>query len=553
MMRNRKLVVCLPFFLALMLVMVSCQPAAVEAPAEEEPMEEAVPTEVPEPEGPQVGGKMVVVISREPDILDPALTNTSGILSFMGSALVEIDPDMKYEPYLAESWEFSEDGLTWTFHLRKDILFHDGTPMTARDFVWTFDRAQDPELASPARVSMMESITKTSAPDDYTLVLELNNPDGGLLYSLSGSGFFQPLLQSAVEAGGADYGRNPVGVGPWKFKEWVTGDHLTYVRNPDFKWGPMHVENKGAPYVEELEFRFIPEYSTILAGLEAGEIDFFDDLLFQDLDTVKNLGTFDVFETLQIGISPALFWNVTKPPFDDLKVRRALSHAVDRQAMADLKHPGYGEIQYGPLNRGNIGYWAGIEDLGYGYDLEKAKQLMAEAGYTAGADGILEKDDQKLTITIYAGAGDANNQKTAEILQSQWSALGVDAKIEQIEISTLVAQYLSGELPDMMVQFDNTEGGEALFLCYYSQAFNVTQSGDPKLDELLNAIRMSANPDVRQEAINAAASYVVENVYNLSFTARPVFFVLSKDVKGAKFNPYGSFGGFDQFIDAYFE
>ena len=132
------------------------------------------------------------------------LTTTSQVLSYLGGGLIAIDLDGEYVPYLAESWDFSEDGLTWTFHLRDDVLFHDGTPMTAQDYVWTFNRAMDPELGSPTQAGMMASVSDYSAPDDYTLVIDFATPNGGMMFSLADTGYSQPLLQAAVEAGGTD-------------------------------------------------------------------------------------------------------------------------------------------------------------------------------------------------------------------------------------------------------------------------------------------------------------------------------------------------------------
>jgi len=550
MVKNRWLFLIISLLLVAVLVLTACQPAAVEPPAEEEPAEETVPTEVPEPEGPQVGGKIIVAGAREPDILDPALTTSGSVIAYLGSGLVAIDQERTYVPYLAESWDFSEDGLIWTFHLRDDVLFHDGTPMTAQDYVWTFNRAADPELVSPTQAGMMASVSSYSAPDDYTLVMDFAMPNGGLMFTLANSGYSQPLLQAAVESGGLDYGRSPVGVGPWKFKEWITGDHVTFVRNPDFNWGPAHLDHQGAPYVEEIVFRFIPEYATILAGLEANEIDYSAGIQPQDLEMVQGLGTYEIVESLGVGIVPAIFWDVTKPPFDDLKVRQALSLAVYRQGMLDLIHPGYGEIQYGPINRAMIGYWSGIEEIGYKYDLEKAKQLMAEAGYTPGDDGILEKDGEKLSFTLPIGDLHWSYQKTAEILQSQWAELGVDIQIEQVDTSTVISQYFGGEIPIVLLQIDWTEGGEMLYIGFHSQSYNLSKGQDAVLDELLLMPRTAADPVDRQEAVNNAAKYIVENAYMISFTAKPVFSAVNSNIKGAVFN---RFAGFDHFIEAYYE
>jgi peptide/nickel transport system substrate-binding protein len=538
------------------LILASCVPTAAEPtnepgpPAEEAteaPPTAVPPTEVPTPSGPPSGGTLLNAGEREPDILDPALTTTSAVLSYLGSSLVAIDPQGNYVPYLAESWEISEDGLVWTFHLRQDVKFHNGDPLTANDFVYSFNRALDPATASPTLAGMLAGMT-FSAPDDYTLVMNFAAPNAGFLFTLSDSGYTQPVNQAVVEEFGADYGRNPVSVGPWKFKEWVTGDHLTFERNPDFNWAPPYL-HQGPAYLDEIVFRFIPEHATVVAGLEAGEIDYSYGLQPQDLETLEAVETIQIISGTQVGMVPAVFWDTSQWPFDDLRVRQALSYAVDRDSMVELLYNGVGHAQYGPLNEAMFGYDPSVEQYGSQFDLEKAKELMAEAGYTLNADGILEKDGQALSFTLPVGDIDASYMKTAQLLQSMWKELGVNIELEQIDTTTLVSQYFASEIPCLMLQLDWTEGGDMMFIGFHSMAYHIQKGSDPEMDRLLEVTRATTDPAARQEAINNTAKYIMENAYVLTFTAKPVYMALNNRIQDVTYNPYSN--GFDSFIDAY--
>ena len=174
---------------------------------------------------------------------------------------------------MAERWETSPDGLTWTFFLRKDVKFQDGTPLTANDYVYTFERAVDPATASPVTGTQLATVAKTEAPDDYTFKVTLKEPYFPFLDNLAAPGTMQPLSKAWVEKYGEDYGRHPMSVGPYKLKEWVTGDHITLERNPDYAWQPPYA-HQGPRYIQEFVIRIIPEVATVVAAFEAGELDY---------------------------------------------------------------------------------------------------------------------------------------------------------------------------------------------------------------------------------------------------------------------------------------
>ena len=334
-----------------------CSPAEEPAAAEEEVVTEieeaAEVAEVEEPVEETAGLKTFNwAFVAEPDTLDPHKTGTVvsvTVLNLIGSSLVSVDANGKYHPYLAESWVVSEDGLTYTFKLREDVLFHDGTPLTAGDIVYTYNRALYPETASPGAGPALGPIETIQALDDYTVEFILSTPYFPFLFALSGSGYMMPLSQAYVEANGDDYtARNPMSVGPYRFAEWVTVDYVLLEKNPDFNWGPENWENTGPWYIDYLNFQIIPEQATILAGLEAGEIDY-SPVGAKDLEIFESMD-FDILEQPQPGLRPYIAFQTTAAPLDDINVRKAFNMAINREAALQLLAQGNGVVQYGPMS-----------------------------------------------------------------------------------------------------------------------------------------------------------------------------------------------------------
>jgi peptide/nickel transport system substrate-binding protein len=509
------------------------------------------------PSGPPVGGTLTYAAYSDPDTLDAHQTTfvmATQVLDLLGASLVELDPDGKIVPYLAESWTISDDGLQWDFVLRKNVKFHNGDPLTAQDYVWTFERAQDPAFGTGSAPTMISSVETVEVLDDYTLRLNLGEPFFSLMINLASAEYLQPLSRAAVESAGDQYGRNPVSVGPFKFVEWKTGDRVILERNPDFYWGPPFA-HEGPPYIERIEFRIIPETSTLVAAFEAGELDFanqYANLQAKDVLRIEATGQYQIFEGLQQGMRPFVLMNVAKPPFDDVRVRKAFNLAVDRPAMIEIRTQGNAVVQYGPLSPSQIGYWEGIEELGYGYDLEQAMALMEEAGYVMGDDGFFEKDGQRLKLSLTSLSQDIW-VKAAEILQQQWKELGVEIEIVQEDAALAIAAAQAGDYELMMMGI-TAEEADILHYMFHSSnlgsGYNMSQVDDPELDELLELTRTLTDPDERQQVVNEAQKLIVEKAYVVPLYAPKIFHVLHNRVKGAMFSPKVNT---TWFFDAYIE
>lgn len=546
------------FLIVLAFVSSACSPettAPTEPPVaeEEKPAEEAGAAEEPQVES-KVGGTFVWVVPAEPDTLDPHKTHSAVsdyVMSLLGTSLVAINPEGEIVPYAAESWTTSDDGLVWEFTLRQDITFHDGTPLKAQDFAWTFQRALAPETASPAAASMLGSMTAAEALDDYTLRLSLAEAYFPFLLTLSSSGYLQPLSQSAIEEMGEEvFARNPVGTGPYKMKDWLTGERVVLERNPDYNWGPAIAENTGSFNIETIEFRVIPEYATQIAGMESGEIDFMV-VQTKDMEFFRDNPDFQIFERPLQGIAPYIALNLEVPPFDDVNVRKALNLALDRQAMVDVMLEGQGVIQYGPISESVIGYWPGVEEIGYNYDPDAAETYMEEAGFTRNTDGVWAKDGKVFYFPMATVATDEETARISQIVQEQLKRFGIEVELTPVDAGIYGETVLGG---DFEVAIGNWLYPEAdlLYLIFHSSminALNVHRLNDPEMDALLEQTRTEVDPATRQEVVNEVQKKLVEDAIFIPLYTPVENYVVRSKVKDLIFS--GQFGLF--FNDAYIE
>jgi peptide/nickel transport system substrate-binding protein len=439
----------------------------------------------------------------------------------------------------------------YTFKLNKKVKFHDGTPVTANDWVYTFKRAKDATTKSPVTASYLRSARSAEATDDYTYVVKMANPDFYQIESFSDGLFMSPLSQAQVEKWGDQYGRHPVSVGPFKFKEWITGQKIVLERNPDFTWGPQYT--KGTPtYIQTLEFIFLPENATRLAALEAGEIDV---ALVepQDLARVQAMGKFQTFEWVFAGISPCVEMNTEKPPLNDVRVRQALNLSVDREAMIKTVALGQATVQYGPISSSVAGYWPGIEKIGYGFDLPRAKDLMKQAGFTAGSDGMLQKDGQPVAITLLAPSYNEVWVKVGQVLKEQWKALGITINLSsQGDVASITQQMRAGEYQMGVTGWGNTSamlmGG--MFFSGFINVLNDARINDPDLDKMLMGFIYTGDKEVNAKGAQDVQKYIIEKAYIIPLYSPKRTVVVSNRVKGVL---RGTYQGHVEFYDAWIE
>lgn len=520
-------------------------PAPGEATTSPVATKPAAATTVPTSVSPTVGGTLVWALPAIAfDGLDPqsaAGRQDDYILSYLGAGLVTRDLNTgAIDSYLAESWSVSDDGLTYTFHLKKNIKWQDGTPLTAKDYVYSIQRHLDPALKSPTGKRSWGSLASYEAPDDYTLVLKLSAPDSTFLPGVALSpAYNQPLPEHAVESLGAKFATQPVLAGPFKFKDMQTGTQITLERNPDFDWGPPGASHP--PYIQNLEYRQVKDYATILAGLESGEIDMAE-VQAKDIGALTATGKVHVEKMSTFGYNPTLAINTSKSPWDDVRVRQAINLALDRQAMIKVVQlDGFVGPRFGPVAKGAYGFWPGVEQIGYGFDLAKAKALMKDAGYVPGSDGVLEKDGKSLKFNLRAWSEEPY-PTLAQMVKAQLNSLGIALDIQLGPRTDVTSELVSGNYDLGVVNMDGQPNGVALmrevFHSSYINALNVNRVNDPQLDKLLDASLHATTEAKALEYSADAQKLAVEQAYSVPLYTAQRFIAVSNRVKGLVSNEY---------------
>ena len=345
----------------------------------------------------------------EPPHLDPTAGAASAIREVtyanIYEGLTRIDRDGEVRPALAESWTITPDGLTYTFRLIGGVKFHDGTPFDCSIVKFSYGRAMAADSVN-AQKQLFEPIADVACPDAHTAVVKLKRPTALFLFDM---GWGDAVMVSPKSA--ATNKTDPVGTGPFRFKDWVHGDHVTMVRNPDY-WGAQ-------PKLSAVTFRFIADPSAATAAVLAGDIDAFP--LFpapEAIDQFRADPRFAVHTGTTEG-KTIVALNNTRKPLDDIRVRRALTYAIDRRQLIEAAQSGYGK----PIGSHYVPNDPGYLDLTgvYPYDPAKARALLAEAGVAPGTE---------ITILMppppYARRG-------GEVIAEMWGKVGIKAKLVPIE------------------------------------------------------------------------------------------------------------------------
>lgn len=415
------------------------------------------------------------------------------VMSQIYDTLVVQTESLELVPGLAESWE-QVDETTWIFNIRQGVTFHDGSALTASDVAYTLNRLRDPATAAPASF-IVGFVNTLEATDEYTVRLTTNGPFAPLLAHLAHTAT-SILSQAAVEAAGEDYGTTVVvGTGPFKFVSWQTASQIVLERNDDW-WG-------GEVLPAEVVFRPIVEGSVRAIELEAGGIDIAYALEPRDylrLEDGSNPRV--VVEAIETLSTNYVGFNAAKAPYDDVRVRQAINHALDVGAIIDAIYEGLGNPANGPISPQVFG--ANLDLEGYDYDPERARALLAEAGYPNGFDTTIWTNDNPLRIQI------------AEIAQAFLADVGVNVEIQVLEWGAYLDGTAAGNhdmfiLGWVTVTADADYGLYALFhSSQFGNAGNRTFWASDRLDELLDLGRSEADADTRMEIYAEAQEIIAE-------------------------------------------
>ncbi len=448
--------------------------------------------------------------------------------------LILIDANGAIQPNLAEKYEVvSPDRIR--FSIRKGIKFHDGTDLDAKAVKFTFDRA----INQPARwKALFGPIEAAEVVDDFTVDIVTSVPYGPLMASMAMvyTGIVSP---TAVEKYGDDYGRHPVGTGPFKFLEWKTKDHITLVKNENY-WGTQ-------AKLDKVVFKVIPEAGARMMALRTGDIDMAMQPTPAELGMFRADKNFTVAETMGLRVFYLGFHN-EKFPTDDPKVRQALAMSVDVKGIVENIMEGAAVPPKGYLAPAVFGFKDMELDKRFPYNPEKAKALLAEAGWKdTDNDGILDKNGKKLTINFLGAKGRyLMDAEVCEAAQAMFKDIGVDAKLDFFEWATTFTALRKADLEYNLFTLGwlttNADADYSLYAMFHSSQFspkgwNNDRFKDARVDELLDKARSSQDRAERLKLYDEAQEIIAQSATWIPVYNTKEIFVLNSRVKGFEPNP----------------
>lgn len=493
---------------------------------------------------PRAGGEIILISSEEPDTLDPQKTSaavTGNMMRFLGDTLVTKDMRGAVAAGLARSWSVSGDGLVWTFTLKDNVRFHDGTPLNAAAVEASIKRALAPETKSPIAGALFGPIASVQATGAQTVAIRLKEPFSPFLDNLTDP---RAMIVSpqAVQQLGDRFGRSPVGTGPFRFQEWRSADRIILVRNPDYQWGPSYAHT-GPAYIERLVLRIAPEAAAQVAAFERGEISitFPGVVPPTDVRRLQATNRYQFHTFLRKGVAEFMEFNVTKEPFTDVRVRRAFAFGIEKKSILHIALEDLGEVAYGPLPSSIWGYWDGIKDHAPGYDPGQAKRLLSEAGWQPGPGGVLQKDGRPFTFMGFIPPTDLA-RKTAQIVQAQLRAYGVQMEIQAFEFGTLLAKARAGEHNAIFLGYTYTSP-DIFYLWFHSANVGTglafSHNKDKALDKMIEESRTLTDPRRRLDVYRELQKYVVDRALWVPLFINTNYIAVQPNVQGVKIHPDG--------------
>lgn len=448
---------------------------------------------------PAYGDALVTGTIGEPTILIPMLAGDSAsheVAGMIFNGLVKYDTDLSVIGDLAESWDVSKDGLVITFHLRKGVRWTDGADFTAEDVMFGYKTIIDKKTPTAYSEDFLQ-VKKAEVVDNYTFKVTYEKPFAPALTSWGGLVVLPKHLLEGKDITKTGFGREPVGLGPYRLTKWVSGQELLLDSNHDYF--------EGRPFIDRYIYRIIPDRATMFLELQTGGVDMMDLTPIQYTKQTENdffRNTFQKFRYPQFAYTYMGF-NLKHPFFKDKRVRQAIAYAIDKSEIVDVVLFGLGSPATGPYVPNTWPYNPNVKE--YKYDPDKAKRLLREAGWASNSTGILEKDGKPFEFTIRTNMGNTLRMNTATIIQWRLAKVGIKVKIEAIEWSTFINQFIDKRRFEAVIlgwsigldpdQYDIWFSGKTK-----EKEFNFIGYSNSEVDELLEKGRRTYDISERKKA-----------------------------------------------------
>lgn len=496
--------------------------------------------------------QLAVQVGPNPETIDPALNSAvdgGNMILHSFETLLIVDQNNQIAPGQAENYEVSEDGLTWTFTLRDGLKWSDGTPLTAKDFVYSWKRVCDPAVAAPYAETVLgmvkgfdEAIAgnldalAVSAPDDKTFVVELSAPCT-FFASLAAFATLSPVQQATIEANGdawATKAETYVSNGPFYVTEWVPDSHITMSKNPNY-W------NSSAIKLDSIKFVLMEDSNASYSAFQAGEVLFIKDVPTEEIPSLRDNSEFHVEPIIG---TYYLSVNTEKEPFTNPLVRKALSYAIDRDYVAgtlmqgtyspapNFMGPGWVDTDGNSFMDNANGGKPYIDTANFEANLEQAKAFLAEAGYPNG---------EGLPKIVYSTNDSGYHKVVAEYLQQAWAELGVNLEVEIVEWSSFTPMRRAGDYMASRNGWvgDYSDPSNMLDLLVSTNGNNDGNYNNPEYDAAMEIARTTVDPVERSAALHKAEDIMMNEAACIPVAYYNDFWLQSNKIQGSWHSPYG--------------
>lgn len=474
------------------------------------------------------GGTLTIGLARETECKDPQQDNY-GYGGTIGRQIVDSlterngDDLTKIEPWLAESWEISPDASVYTFHLRDDVTFSDGSPLDATVVKTNFEALAGIKAATGA--AFVQGIKEITTPQSHTVRIEFEEPNAAFLQATSSwqLGILAPASVAKTPEQRCSDG--VIGSGPFVVDEAVYNEQTTLVRRDDYDWPSKARSHSGPAILDKLVFRIVPEAGVRTGAITSGQLDLAQSISWQD-GPILEQGGHQLLKAVNRVPAVSLEVNTSRPILGEEAVRVALTHAIDRETLVETAHNGYTYPATGSLTAASPFHLPQPEALRH--DPERSRQLLEEAGWKVGADGIRSKNGQRLVITA-SFVSNPDNQTFLEVIQQQVREVGIDFQLRPLSTGEFDSVLVAGDY-DVHRWSGALVDGDVLRILFSTETLNKSQlKPGNDLEPLLQEQVAVGDPQQRRELIDQIQRILVERAYQI-----PVFDMVSLWGAGAE-------------------
>jgi peptide/nickel transport system substrate-binding protein len=499
-----------------------------------------------EPSPGRNGGALKVSAASDAGSFDiHALSN--GNIQWLGrilfDCLVYQDEQGNISPWLARSWEISEDGKTYTFHLRDDVTFSDGEKFNAAALQTNLEHMRDPATKSPLAAAYIAPYLDGKVVDEYTFEARLREPYTPFLDVLAQS-WLGMISPKQIREAPKTIAEHPVGSGPFLLQSYTRDQGAVFVKRPGYHWAPAVTRHVGEAYLDRIELSYVPEAMIRFTALESGQSDFALDAPAQNAAAIRANPELVMRSRIRKGNpSRSMTFNVEQPPFDDVRIRRAVARAIDREGLAWIS--GFGEfLSKADFLAANTRFYQPNNDV-LAYDIKAANTLLDDAGWTGrDAQGYRTKDGQRLKATLLTYDNPAFPASVSVAIQADLKKVGFEMPIEMLPLTRVTERRYAGKFQALAAGYWHTNTPDGLFVLYHSQSIstakligqNTGRFRDDELDRVLSAARRSRDPVELQALYSKAQQRLVETVPAVPSVESQVLTAYGRQVKGVIFD-----------------